>query len=286
MINYVNNYNNWTAYVNTFEPIIDKKNEIQYSKKKKYKISIKKQDIFYKIRYFMGKSYFFSWRKGMNSSGTFYEYESAESKIYERQAKLDERLQKVRYEKNDEWQEVRLLQNKQKDDKFKLFMWLGAGVVLLLLRFSSYFISAPPTWVNPVVGYLVGIVATFWVLLGRYVFLPLAILCIIVTIVRAVLYYLKNTNSERAVRLAELSGVENRCVLEAEHLKKIKSLSAYEGTLVMEKDSLEEEYVKYVLDSVDEGSYSPQLAVSELELPSEDALWELMQKKGYKGYQK
>lgn len=174
----------------------------------------------------------------MKYFGTFNEMTSEEDQIVNRLAVIHRRREMLDYDKNEEWQEIKLLQNKQKDDKFKLKMWLSFALLSGFLGILWMLIPTPPDWVNPMVAYVVGVIATLLMLIGNAVLVPMSVICFLVFLVWCVLNFLRNGESDRALKYAELCGVSNRNALEAEHLAKIKELSEQLGALTLEEEKL------------------------------------------------
>lgn len=188
----------------------------------------------------------------MKYFGTFDELSNEEDTIYNRLAAIKTRRDRLDYEKNDEWLKVKELENRQRDDKFKLIMWLCFTLIFFFMGIVGGLIPPPPNWVSPIVGYIVGVIASFMVLCG-FVFIPIGIICLIVFGVRAVMYYLQNGDGDQAKYFAALLGIRNRNVLEAEYLERIKELSDEIAGMINEEEQLKARLEVLIRENADSG---------------------------------
>lgn len=174
----------------------------------------------------------------MKYFGTFDTISEEEDRIYNRLAVIRRERGQLDYSMNEIQQEIKQIKNQMLDDKFKIKMWLAATLICGFIGIFWQLIPAPSVS-NPMVGYIVGVIATFMMLLGSAVALPMCGISLIVLIVHLVRNYLRNGKSESAMEAAAFLKVKNRNVIIAEHKVVVRDIYEREEALKVEEEELQ-----------------------------------------------
>lgn len=175
----------------------------------------------------------------MKDFGTFDTLTDEEDTIYNRLSAIGVILDRLDYEQNDAQQEIKMWRNKMADDKFKIKFWLIVSLIVGVGALPWYMIVlyAVPPGVEFVYGYLLNVIASFMSMVQCFVFLPAFVVTFIIFLVWLGLNFLRNSNKDSVIGLAEKMGIENRNVLIAEQ-------KAIIGSRAVEIEQLKEEETK------------------------------------------
>lgn len=183
----------------------------------------------------------------MKEFGTFDTLTDEEDTIYNRLSAIGVMVDRLDYEQNDAQQDIKMWRNKMLDDKFKVKFWLIVSLIVGVGALPWYLIVlyAVPPGIDFSYGYIFNVIATFMALVQTFIFLPAFIITFIIFLVWLVLNYLRNSNKDSVIKMAEKMGVKNRNVLIREQKEIVGSRA-----LEIEKLKEEEAKLKLCLDSI------------------------------------
>ncbi len=185
----------------------------------------------------------------MKYFGTFDTLTDEEDTIYNRLSAIGVMVDRLDYEQNDAQQDIKMWRNKMLDDKIKVKFWLIVSLIVGVGALPWYMLvlaAVPPGIdIDIWVGRIVSIVATFMALVQTFMFLPAFIITFIIFLVWLALNFLRNSNKDSVIKMAEKMGVENRNVLIQEQKEIVGSRA-----LEIEKLKEEEAKLKLRLDSI------------------------------------
>lgn len=146
----------------------------------------------------------------MKDFGTFDTLTDEEDTLYNRLAAIAHKTERLDYEMNDAQQDIKMWRNK------------------------PYMVAR-----------IISVVATFMTLVQQFVFLPGFVITFIIFLVWLVLNFLRNSNKDFFLKMAETMGIENRNVL-------IREQKEIVGNRALEIEELKEEETKLKmrLDSI------------------------------------
>ncbi len=183
----------------------------------------------------------------MKDFGTFDTLTDEEDTLYNRLTAIAHKTERLDYEMNDAQQDIKMWRNKMLDDKFKVKFWLIVSLIIGVGALPWYLIvlASAPSGLPYMVARIISVVATFMTLVQQFVFLPGFVITFIIFLVWLVLNFLRNSNKDFFLKMAETMGIENRNVL-------IREQKEIVGNRALEIEELKEEETKLKmrLDSI------------------------------------